>query len=284
MAAGGLNMLRNILTQLPPSEKKVAEFILKNPEKLLHSTAGEISQMAHSSSAAVIRLCKSIGVKGYQELKVRVAGDLVKDHEKGYRDIESGESLEGIVQKTTSNSIQSLTDTADIINYAELEAAVDALAKARTIHCFGIGASHLIAMDAQQKFLRIHKGATAFTDAHLVASLIANAEEGDVVLGISFSGETKEVINIMSLAQKRGIKTISLTKYGSSSVSELADIPLFTSASNEAPLRSAATASRFAQLFVVDILFLGIATKEFEQTVQYIDNSREAIQFLKNSK
>lgn len=284
MAAGGLNRLRSVLPQLPPSERKVAQFILDQPEKLLHATAGEISQMAGSSSAAVIRLCKSMGIKGYQELKVRVAGDLVKVPETGYRDIESGETLQGIVQKTTSNGIQSLSDTAELIDYAEMAAAVDALAQAKSIHCFGIGASNLIAMDAQQKFLRIHKNATAFADTHLVASLVANAEADDVLLGISFSGETQEVTRILSLAKKRGMKTISLTKYGQSAVSSLADINLFTSASSEAPLRSAATASRFAQLFVIDVLFMGIATKEFDQTIQYIDHSREAIRFLKESK
>ncbi|MCM3788659.1 MurR/RpiR family transcriptional regulator [Domibacillus indicus] len=284
MTTGGLNRLRSILPQLPPSEKKVAQFILEQPEKLLHATASEISQMAGSSSAAVIRLCKSMGVKGFQELKVRVAGDLVKVPETGYRDIESGETLAGITQKTLSNGIQSLTDTAELMDYGQMEAAVEALAGAKTVHCFGIGASSLIAMDAQQKLLRIHKNATAFTDTHLVASLIANAEADDVLLGISFSGETQEVARLLSLAQKRGVKTISLTKYGSSTAASLADINLFTSASSEAPLRSAATASRFAQLFVIDVLFMGVATKEFDQTVQYIDRSREAIGFLKESK
>ncbi|MEM1502606.1 MurR/RpiR family transcriptional regulator [Domibacillus sp. 8LH] len=284
MTTGGLNRLRSILPQLPPSEKKVAQFILEQPEKLLHATASEISQMAGSSSAAVIRLCKSMGVKGFQELKVRVAGDLVKVPETGYRDIESGETLAGITQKTLSNGIQSLTDTAELMDYGQMEAAVEALAGAKTVHCFGIGASSLIAMDAQQKLLRIHKNATAFTDTHLVASLIANAEADDVLLGISFSGETQEVARLLSLAKKRGVKTISLTKYGSSTAASLADINLFTSASSEAPLRSAATASRFAQLFVIDVLFMGVATKEFDQTVQYIDRSREAISFLKESK
>lgn len=284
MTTGGLNRLRSILPQLPPSEKKVAQFILEQPEKLLHATASEISQMAGSSSAAVIRLCKSMGVKGFQELKVRVAGDLVKVPETGYRDIESGETLAGITQKTLSNGIQSLTDTAELMDYGQMEAAVEALAGAKTVHCFGIGASSLIAMDAQQKLLRIHKNATAFTDTHLVASLIANAEADDVLLGISFSGETQEVARLLSLAQKRGVKTISLTKYGSSAAASLADINLFTSASSEAPLRSAATASRFAQLFVIDVLFMGVATKEFDQTVQYIDRSRKAISFLKESK
>ena len=138
-------------------------------------------------------------------------------------------------------------------------------------------------MDAQQKFLRINKEATAFTDAHLVATLIANAEKDDVVFGISFSGETPEVIKVLSLAKERGVKTISLTKYGQSKVSSLTDISLFTSYSAEAPFRSAATASRLAQLYMIDILFLCMATEQYGKTVDYIDKTREAINFIKNN-
>ncbi|XJZ29163.1 MurR/RpiR family transcriptional regulator [Bacillota bacterium Lsc_1132] len=284
MAAGGLNMIQNMLGQLPTSERKIAEYILENPQSILNSTVNDIGAQANTSGAAVIRLCKSLGLNGFQDLKVRVAGDLVKPVEQGYRDIEPDESFISIIQKTTSNSIQSLRDSEEIINYEELERAVKTLLQAQNVHFFGIGASNIIAIDAQQKLLRIHKGATAFSDTHLVATLIANAGKDDVVFGISHSGETPEVIKVMALAKEHGVKTISLTKYGQSTVSSLADIKLFTAGSGEAPFRSAATSSRLAQLFMIDILFLSMATAEYEQTVDYIDNTREAIRFLKQGK
>jgi DNA-binding MurR/RpiR family transcriptional regulator len=281
VAAGGLRMLQNMLEQLPASERKIAQYILENPRSILDSTVNDIGAQAKTSGAAVIRLCKSLGLNGFQDLKVRIAGDLVKPAEQGYRDIEPGESYFSIVQKTTSNSIQSIRDSAEIINYEELERAVQTLLSAQNVHFFGIGASNIIAKDAQQKFLRIQKNATAFTDTHLVATLIANAKEDDVVFAISHSGETAEVVKVMSLAKERGVKTISLTKYGQSSVASLADIKLFTSYSGEAAFRSAATSSRLAQLYMMDIMFLSMATIQYEQTVKAIDQTREAIQFIK---
>jgi DNA-binding MurR/RpiR family transcriptional regulator len=281
VAAGGLKMLQNMLEQLPASERKIAQYILENPRSILNSTVNDIGTQAKTSGAAVIRLCKSLGLNGFQDLKVRIAGDLVKPVEQGYRDIEPGESYFSIVQKTTSNSIQSIRDSEEIINYEELERAVQTLLPAQNVHFFGIGASNIIAKDAQQKFLRIQKNATAFTDTHLVATLIANAGKDDIVFAISHSGETAEVVKVMALAKERGVKTISLTKYGQSSVASLADIKLFTSYSGEAPFRSAATSSRLAQLYMMDILFLSMATVQYEQTVQAIDQTREAIRFIK---
>ncbi|MDQ0199143.1 MurR/RpiR family transcriptional regulator [Neobacillus ginsengisoli] len=284
MATGGLKMIQNMLEQLPASERKIAEYILENPQTVVNSTVSDLGVQANTSGAAVIRLCKSLGINGFQDLKVRIAGDLVKPVEQGYRDIEPGESFFTIVQKTTSNSIQSLRDSEEIINYEELERAVQTLLKAGNVHFFGIGASNIIAQDAQQKLIRINKGATAFTDTHLVATLIANAKEDDVVFCISHSGETQEVIQVITLAKERGVKTISLTKYGLSSVSALADIKLYTSYSAEAPFRSAATSSRLAQLYLIDILFLSMATEQYSETVDYIDKTREAIRFLKEGK
>jgi DNA-binding MurR/RpiR family transcriptional regulator len=281
VTAGGLKMLQNMLEQLPASERKIAQYILENPRSILNSTVNDIGTQAKTSGAAVIRLCKSLGLNGFQDLKVRIAGDLVKPAEQGYRDIEPGESYFSIVQKTTSNSIQSIRDSEEIINYEELERAVQTLLPAQNVHFFGIGASNIIAKDAQQKFLRIQKNATAFTDTHLVATLIANAGKDDVVFAISHSGETAEVVKVMALAKERGVKTISLTKYGQSAVASLADIKLFTSYSGEAPFRSAATSSRLAQLYMMDILFLSMATVQYEHTIQAIDQTRDAIRFIK---
>ncbi|GAA4723301.1 MurR/RpiR family transcriptional regulator [Brevibacillus fulvus] len=284
MATGALHMIESMLDQLPPSERKIAVYILQHPHEAVNSTVEQLGEMTHSSGAAVIRLCKSLGVKGFQELKMRISGDLAKQVAIGYRDIEANESMYVTVQKITDNSILQLRETAEIMNYEELAKAVDVLIEASRIHLFGIGASSIIALDAQQKFLRINKTATMFTDVHLVASLIANAGPHEVVMGISFSGETQEVIDVLNLAKEYGLTTISLTKYGQSPVASISDIRLHTSSAKEAPFRSAATSSRIAQLHVIDMLFLCMAAKQYEVTVEHIDRTREAIRSLKNKK
>ncbi|MEK3805294.1 MurR/RpiR family transcriptional regulator [Metabacillus sp. SLBN-84] len=280
MTTGALSIIQTMLSKLPQSEQKLAEYILKHPHEVVNSTVSELSTSAKSSGAAVVRLCKSLGLKGFQDLKMRIAGDLMKSVEQGYRDIEPGESLYRVVEKTTSNTIQIIRDTAEIIDHDNLKMAISMLMKAKNVHFCGVGASNIVAQDAQQKLIRINKGATAFTDMHLVATLIANAQPDDVLFAISFSGETKEIVNVMKLARERGVKTIGLTHFGQTTVSSLSDVSLHTSFSNEAPFRSAATSSRLAQLYMIDILFLGMATEQYDKTVQYIDNTRAAIKSM----
>lgn len=277
---GGLIMLTEMLPLLPPSEKKIATYIIENPQESISLTAIELGKRSSTSGAAVIRLCKSLNLKGLQDLKLRVAGDLQKTTDHGFRDIESNEPLLSIIDKMTSNSVQTIRETAEMLYSDELEKAVQLLIKAKDIHFVGVGASGIIAQDAQQKFQRIDKTAHAFADMHLAATLIANAKKHDVVVGISFSGETVEVAKLLELARQNNVHTISLTKYGSSIVTKYADVKLYSSATREPTFRSGATSSRIGQLQVIDILFMCVASLQYDETVKHLDKTRDAIDFL----
>lgn len=275
--------MRFMLDQLSASERKIAEYILAHPQEAVHETAAGLGKRTGTSGATVVRLCKSLQLNGFQDLKMRIAGDLAKPEADGYRDIKPKEPVKLIVEKMTSNTIQSLHDTADIIDLKELEKAAEVLSRAKNVHFFGVGASHIIALDAMQKWLRINKGATAFADLHLLATQIANSKPDDVVFAISYSGETPEVVRILHLAKEHGIKTVSLTKYGPSTVADMSEIRLHTAPSGEAVFRSGATSSRIAQLHVIDILFLAMAGQNYDQTVAFLDRTRKATRWLKES-
>ncbi|MFS0674138.1 MurR/RpiR family transcriptional regulator [Ornithinibacillus sp. 179-J 7C1 HS] len=279
-------MLTEMLPILPPSEKKIATYIIGHPEEAIKLTAQELGKRSDTSGAAVIRLCKSLDLKGFQDLKFRIAGDLQKTAvDEGFRDIKPNEDLQSIIDKMTNNSIQTIKETAELLRIDEVEKAVQLLLNAKKIHFIGVGASGIIAKDAQQKFLRINKTVYAFSDIHMAATLVANGDEDDVVVGISFSGETQEVAKVLELAKQKNMKTISITRYGSSKVTEQADIRLYTSATREPTFRSGATSSRIGQLQVIDILFMRVATLKYDETVNYIDVTRDAIDFItKNGK
>lgn len=282
--SGGLVMLKEMVPELPPSEKKIAEFILKNPQATISLTANELGKRSSTSGAAVIRLCKSLDLKGFQDLKLRIAGDLQKTTSpSGFRDIEPNESPSSIIEKMTNNSIQTIEETSQLLNIEELSKAVELVMHSHTIHFFGVGASAIIAEDAHQKFLRINKRSTAFRDFHMAATQVANVQEGDVVVGISFSGKTFEVAKILELANRKKAHTISLTKFGSSIVNEQADVKLYTSATREPTFRSGATSSRIAQLHVIDILFMSVASQQYDQTVRHLDETREIIETIRDN-
>ena len=282
ITSGGLVLLKEMRHSLPPSEQKIADYILENPEGIVTMTVSELGEVSQTSGAAVTRLCKSLQLKGFQELKLRINGDLGRKLEITTRDIQPNEPVATTIQKVTEHAVHTLLETAELLDPKQLERAVDAIVNARNIHFFGVGASGIAANDAQQKFLRIHKASTVSTDLHMGATIMANVDEEDVVVGISFSGSTFEVGKILELAQTNGATTISLTKFGQTPISRISDIQLHTSPTKEANLRSGATSSRLAQLHVMDILFMSVASKQFETTITYLDATREAIDDIRN--
>ncbi|MDQ0900652.1 MULTISPECIES: MurR/RpiR family transcriptional regulator [unclassified Paenibacillus] len=281
--SGGLIMLQEIAEQLPPSERKIALYIIENPHEAIRCTANELGELSSTSASAVIRLCKSLGLSGFQELKLRVAGDMRNSNEVGFTDFEPDEPQPSIVQKVTANSVRALQETAEIMNYEALGKAVEALERAQSIHFFGVGASAVIAQDAQLKFVRVNRSTTSNTDFHISAMLVAQSNKKDVVVGISFSGETYEVGKLLELAKEKGATTISLTSYGLSPISEIADINLFVSAKQEEVFRSAATSSRLAQLHLIDILFMCVLTNQYEASIQHLDEVRMGVNFIKQN-
>ncbi|MBY0085491.1 MurR/RpiR family transcriptional regulator [Brevibacillus sp. M2.1A] len=283
MLNGGLVSLQAILDQLKPSERKVADYILAHPEDVVKLSVQKLAEYSGVSEATIIRLARSLNMKGYQELKLRVAGDLTKQTAIGsYQEIMMEGSVESIMQAVSWNNIQSIQDTLSVLSNEEVKKAVDVLSVARKIDVYGVGASAVIADDIRQKFSRINLWCEAYSDFHAQLTSAVTLTEKDVVIGISYSGQTEDIIQSLTEAKQQGATIITLTKLGPSPVAELANIRLFTS-SVEKSIRSGAMASRIAQLNVIDILFITMISRMQEQVIPLLEKSRLAVSRTKRS-
>ncbi|MGG4440088.1 MurR/RpiR family transcriptional regulator [Brevibacillus fortis] len=283
MLNGGLVSLQAILDQLKPSERKVADFILAHPEDVVKLSVQKLAEYSGVSEATIIRLARSLNMKGYQELKLRIAGDLTKQTAMGsYQEIMMEGSVESIMQAVSWNNIQSIQDTLSVLSNEEVKKAVDVLSVARKIDVYGVGASAVIADDIRQKFSRINLWCEAYSDFHAQLTSAVTLTEKDVVIGISYSGQTEDIIQSLTEAKQQGATIITLTKFGPSPVAELANIRLFTS-SVEKSIRSGAMASRIAQLNVIDILFITMISRMQEQVIPLLEKSRLAVSRTKRS-
>jgi len=285
MLNGGLVSLQAILDELKPSEHKVAQYILAHPEEVVKLSVQKLAELSGVSEATIIRLARSLNMKGYQELKLRIAGDLNKQGTNNlgsYQEIMMEGSVESIMQAVSWNNIQSIQDTLSVLSSDEVKRAADALSLARKIDVYGVGASAVIAADIRQKFSRINLWCEAYADFHAQLTSAVNLTEQDVVIGISYSGQTEDIIQSLTEARQQGATIITLTKFGPSPVADLADIRLFTS-SVEKSIRSGAMASRIAQLNVIDILFITMVSRQQEEVIPLLEKTRVAVSRTKRS-
>lgn len=268
--------IRSEYKSLPPSEVKVADYVLENPEEIIYLSVSELATAVDVSDSTIIRFCKDVGFKGYQEFKLFIAQDLVVTIENINEDISSDDDLKTLSQKITYSNKQAIDETMSVLNLEDLERAINKIAEADKIQFFGVGASGITACDAKYKFLRIGKNVDCYTDAHLQAMSAATLSKNDLVVGISHSGSTKDVVDSCKIASEAGATVICITGHNKSPITKIADIKLLT-ATKEGPLGSGALRSKIAQLHMLDLIFTGVSLKLREQTIEYTEKTAKAV-------
>lgn len=278
-----LHTLAHRLEQLPVQERKLAESILQSPEDVLHLGIRELSERCGVSAATVTRFCKSLHFKGYPDFKMKLAAELShsnRNGEESYQDIVAGNSLFRIVQAIQANHTASIADTTRLLDFDKLEQAIAWLSATSRIDLYGMATSSIVAQDFYQKLIRIGKNSTAFADSHMQITSASSLGAEDVAFAVSYSGETQETIAALRCAKEQGAKTLSLTSFGNNTLAGLADIALFSSSLEEG-MRRGDMASRIAQLHIIDILFTGMVSADFDKYIPRLEGSYQQVSKLK---
>ncbi|OUO92998.1 MurR/RpiR family transcriptional regulator [Cloacibacillus sp. An23] len=264
------------LESLSKMERKTAECMMENRDKLIYSSITELAELAGTSEATVTRVCAKLGYSGFQALKVSVARELVSQQDKIHEDLTAGSPPEMIIDKIFSSAIHTLTMTRKALDGKAVAGSIDAICRARRIVVIGNGNSGAIALDAQHKFLRIGLNVSAYTDDHMQMIAVVSMTKEDVLLAISHSGSSRDVAEAMKLAKERGVTVISITDNGISPVSKLADIRLYTY-SQETKYRTYAISSRIAELTIIDTLYTGVSLKLGDKAIQNFEALEKAL-------
>jgi len=268
--------LRSVFPTLRPAEQRVARQILKSPDETVHLSITELAKRSQVSDATVVKFCKRLGYKGFQEFKILLAQDVAVKPEPIYGEVEPDDDVVSVKEKIFQANIMALQDTCQVLDGDQLQKAVDALGSAREIHFYGLGASGIVALDAEQKFSRIGMQVNAFIDAHMQITRAVLLQPGDVAVGISYSGETSEIAQALQVAKNAGAVTIAITNFSASTTASLAHIVLLTS-SQENIFRSGAISSRIAQLSTIDTLFIAVALVDYERSQAAVEQTREIL-------
>jgi DNA-binding MurR/RpiR family transcriptional regulator len=271
--------IRDMKDSLTPVEKRVAVYIQENLEDIPHLSIKNLAQQTKISDASVLRFCKTMGYNGYRSFIVSISaslGSMDEEEKDQYTDIQPGDDLSIIISNISRNNSKSIEDTLSVIDRNEIARAVKVLRQSNRIVFFGIGASGLVGMDAEQKFSRINKMCHTYTDGHSQLTAAALLGKSDVAIFISNSGNTVEILDSLEIAKKNGACIIAITKYNKSELADKANIVLSIS-TPEVTIRSGAMGSRIAMLNVIDILFAGVASAEYENVKKYLTKTHNII-------
>lgn len=281
-----LTHIRSLLPSLAPAEQRVGAAAVEDPAGIAAKTISQLATLCHTSETTVVRFCRAIGVKGYPELRIALASAAGHAHTTDQSiavgsDIGPDDSLDDVLAKVGFADSNAVQDTVRQLDTTVLGQVVDKIVTARRVECYGVGASAFVALDLQQKLHRIGQVVYAWPDPHTALTSAALLGPADIAIGFSHNGETADTIVSLGEARRQGATTLAITNYSRSSITAAADLVL-TTAARETTFRSGAMASRIAALTVVDCIFVGVAQRNYTDTLNALERTHDAVAAVHN--
>lgn len=268
--------IRALYHNLRASEQKVAHYIENHTDEIIYLSISALAEKCQVSETSVIRLCKAMGYEGYQDLKINLAKSMIEPVKYIHEELEENDDVSKIIRKVMVADMKAIEDTLQILDSTEVSKAIEVMAKANKIEFIGLGGSAAVAVDAVHKFFRTGINCSAYMDSHMQIMAASMLEKDDVIVGISHSGSTKDIVDALKVASKAGAATICITSSANSPVTKVSSIQLIVSA-KELAYRTEPMASRIAQLSVIDVLSVGVALKRENIVINNLDKTRKAL-------
>jgi DNA-binding MurR/RpiR family transcriptional regulator len=267
--------LKELMNTLTPKEQQVAAFIVDFPEEVINMSIEQLAAACGTSTSSVVRLCKSADYSGYKDLCRALSTDIaLNQHDTvPYQDVRPGDSIESIIHRACISNIKSIENTQTLLNTDDLAHVVEAVVAAERVDFYGVGTSGIVALDAQNKFMRINKTSMSGLDPHSQILAATSLKQGDVAVLISYTGDTRDILETADVVRQTEATMVSITRYSKNPLSGRADIRLYSS-SSEPLIRSGAMGSRIGQLTVIDILYTSVVSHEYHTVKRYLDKTR----------
>lgn len=270
-----LDLIESSLNNLSKSERKVAEYVLTHSAKTIEQHIANLSEVIGVSEPTIIRFCRRLGFQGFKDFKLRLAQTIPQPNQHLLADISPEDSPLKIGHKIIDGAISSLQQTRESIDPTVLNAAVIALKNASRIEFYGQGGSGIVATDAQQKFFRLGTPVNAYSDPYIHGVSAALLNENCVVVAISRSGDSKDLLSSTEIAKQNGATTIAICA-SNSALSELVDIHLAIDVKEDsdhyAPIKS-----RMSQLVMLDTLAVAVALEDEEALTDKLSKANAAL-------
>ena len=263
------------LESLNRSERKVAEVILADPQAATRSSIAVLARAAQVSEPTVNRFCKRFNTAGFPDFKLHLAQALAHGVPYVSRSVEPDDDSESYTNKIIDATIAALVTAKKTVDPQMINLAVDQLIQAKQIMFFGLGASWPVAQDAQHKFFRFNIPVVAYDDVLMQRMTAAASSTGDVIVIISYTGRTRELVDIAELARASGATVVGITA-PNSPLAQHCSIVVEVDAPEDTDVYMPMT-SRIMHLTVIDILATGVTLRRGPDFLKHLKNIKDSL-------
>lgn len=276
-AAGTLTAhLRARLPDLTPAGRRIGAFVLRDPRELIHLTVTDTADRTATSVGSVVRFCQDLGLRGFQDLKLRLATESAPERSDLQADVEPDDAPGTVLRKVLRASADAMTDAADTVHGAAFTHAVELLTTAAQVLFVGVGTSAPLAADAAYRFRTTGLMTEAPADIHVQHVAARLLRPGAVCLAVSHTGQTRETLATVTAARTAGAATIAITSFSRSPLTKITDVVLIAG-SRETNYRVEAMTSRLTHTAVLDALYVATSLSDPHRALRAQQLSAEVI-------
>lgn len=279
-----LNLLKSIAdakSNLRKSEQKVADYVLENPADVIHMRIVDLASEANVSEPTVVRFCRALNYDGFQDFKLTLAQGLASNANFEQFSLNSKDTVSEFKQKIFDSTVGNMMRVREELNAETLETAIDAIASTNRLELYGFGASAPVCNDAQHKFHRLKIATSAYSDPHMQMISATTLTEQDVVIAISQTGRTKDLLHSVKLVKDAGVTVISLCP-SNTPLADLASISIHIDLEEDKDL-STLMSSRVVHLVVIDVLAVGVAMKLGPGLLDHLKTIKRSLKSLRQN-
>lgn len=264
--------------QLTSAEKKIADFVVSNQQKTQYLSISELAEECGVADATVSRFCKTLGCRGYSAFRLAVANSAARRTVQNplTGKVHHDDSIADLCQKVYSTNVEAMSQTLACARPETIALAAQAILQARKVLCLGQGGSMILATETAHLFNDCRAEFTAVWDSHLQAIAVSRLTKDDLVIFCSYSGSTRELIELLDIIKIRGAKVLLITHFPKSPGAEDADIVL-QCGGVEGPLQMGSIAARIGYLYLVDILHNEVCRQDMTTCEEYRKVSAEVL-------
>jgi len=270
-----INKIEALRADLRKSEKKVADLVLARPNTITSMSLADVARKAGVSQPTVLRFCRAVGCSGFQDLKMRLIGDLARVIPYVHHDVRLQDPASDLAAKIFDRTISTLVRMKNSLRETNVDAAIDLLASARKIDFYGLGASGHVAEDAQNKFFRLGIPCNAYCDPHVQCMAAGILNDDAVLVAISNSGTNMDLIHSVEIALRSGASVIAITR-PDTPLAEMATVVLPAEVQEETEIQTPMT-SRIVHLLLIDVLQIGVALRRGPAAAETMQRAKAAL-------
>ena len=272
--------LKQSYPELTRSSRKICDYLLENAAKAQYLSISSLAKECNVAEATIFRFCKTMGFEGYNELKIALAKACATSdstqYYTTYGEATPDEPFDHLCDRLCMANMDALKQTRERIEPDAFNQAVSMLCEANRVYCIGQGGSMIMAMEAWNRFLTISDKFHAVWDNHLQSMTASLMNDQDVILFLSYSGSTRDMIDTLRPARERGARVILITHEKDSPAAKMADVVLLCGAT-EGPFQSASISTKVALLFVIDILVGEFCRRNLTQCIENREATTDAL-------